>query len=277
MDLRPLDERSLEQWRRKYRDQLGLPVIPDLHEALCRMGRALAIEEAGRRLGYVIWAEESLETEPGPVVPELYLELENSKLAKALLLGIFSKLKPRTVIGRTDDRAGFALLMDLRLPNQLASPLYVLETTPAWVEDPELSVLQSGLEDVQRLHPLYASAPSADGGIAEERMLAHSLAAWRHYRLMLDGQPAAVAYVAPQGGKYITVPVIVAEAWRRQGYGRYLLSLALRRELSEGKTYMSAPGAENEAARALAESVGARLTGYVVHFHPPEGGMEDLG
>lgn len=277
MDLRPLDERSLEQWRRKYRDQLGVPVIPDLHEALCRMGRALAVEEAGRRLGYVIWSEDSLETEPGPVVPELYLELENSKLAKQLLHGVFAKLRPRTVIGRTDDRSGFALLMDLRLPNLLASPLYVLETTPTWVEDKELVVMQSGLEDIQRLHPLYASASSTDGGIAEERMLAHSLAAWRHYRLMVDGQPAAVAYVAPQGGKYITVPVIVAEAWRRRGYGRYLLAMALRRELAEGKTYVAAPGAENEAARALAESVGARLTGYVVHFHPPEGEGEELG
>jgi predicted GNAT family acetyltransferase len=81
-----------------------------------------------------------------------------------------------------------------------------------------------------------------------------------------------VAYVAPQGGKYITVPVIVPEAWRRRGYGRYLLGLALRRELTEGKIYVAAPNAENEAARALAESVGARLSAYVVHFYPPEGG-----
>jgi len=272
VELQPLDPRQLENWRRRYREQLGLPVIPDLHEALCRVGRAHAVAEMGRMVGYVILAEEALVPAWTSVIPEFYLELDQSRAAKLILKAVLDKLRPKTVIGRTDDRIGFPLLMDLRLPNQISSPLYLLENAPVWVEDKDWTIVESSLDDVRRLLPLYASVPAENGGIAEEMPLAKSLAAWRHYRMVVNGKVTAVAYVVPQGQRYITVTSIVADAERRQGYGRYLAAFAVKRELSEGKTFMATLESDNEAARNLVESLGARLTGHIINFYPQSTG-----
>ncbi len=268
MDLSPLEPRHLETWRRRYREQLSLPVIPDFHEALCRMGKAFAVEEAGHTLGYAFLTEEGIIPSWAPVVPEFYLALEPARSAKRLLQAVFEKLQPKTVVGRTDDASGFPLLMDLHLPNQVSSPLYRLDKSPAWAEDPNLTVIVSTLDDARRLLPIYSSVATEDGGIPDEMSLLKSLALWRHYRLMSGGEAVAVCYVVPQGQKYITAVPIVAEAQRAKGYGRYLVSFALRRELAEGKQYVATVHPDNEAGRGLVESLGARLAAHFVNFTP---------
>jgi ribosomal protein S18 acetylase RimI-like enzyme len=270
MDLRPLDARQAENWRKRYREQLGLPVIPDYHEALCRLGRAYSVEESGRKAGYLIFAQEALRPAWAPVIPEIFLDPTAARYAKASLRAIFAKLQPRTVIGRTDDPVGFPLLMDLRMPNQISSPLYTLDEAPAWSEDPELHILASTLDDVHRLLPLYASVSPEDGGISEDIVLAKSLAAWRHYRVTAGNRVVAVTYVAPQGQRFVSVATIVAADARRRGVGRYLTAYAVRREIAEGKVFVAAMNAENEAAQGLVESLGARLAAHFINFAPAD-------
>ena len=267
MEFLRLDERGLETWRRRYRERLGVPVIPDFHDALCRLGQAFELREEGHARGYVIFAKETWRRDWGSIIPEFFLDVTSAKAAKKLLREVFQKLNPTRVLGRTDDPAGFPWLMDLHLPNQVASPLYLLETPTEWVEDPEVTLAESTLDDAQRLAALYASAAPEDGGISEEVALMKSLAAWRHYRLTVTGgEVAAVGYVAPQGGRYVSVIPIVAPAYRGRGLGRYLVSFALNRELAENKIFLATMHSENEAAKNLIESLGARLAAYFVHF-----------
>lgn len=263
-----MDERRAEAWRRRYREQLDTPVIPDYHEALCRLGRPYVIEETGRAVGYLIFAREALIQDWTPVIPEMHFELDAARHAKRLLAAVIAELRPKTIIGRTDDRSLFPLLMDMRLPNYISCPLYVLDRVPDWAEDSELTICESTLDDAQRLLPLYASAAAEDGGIADEIALAKSLAAWRHYRLLAGGRVTAVAYVAPQGQRCVTVAPIVAAGERRRGFGRYLASYAIRREVAEGKIIVAAVNPDNEAGCGLAESLGARLAAQFVNFSP---------
>ncbi|NTV52234.1 MAG: N-acetyltransferase [Candidatus Firestonebacteria bacterium] len=257
----------LESWRRRYRESLGVPVIPDFHEALCRWGQAFEIRDAGRAQGYLIFAGETWRRDRGSIIPEFYLSVGSARAAKDMLREAFEKFKPDRVLGRTDDPAGFPLLMDMGLPNQVASPLYVLDTPAAWQEDPEIGLAESSLEDASRLAALYAAAPPEDGGIQEDVALMKSLVAWRHYRLTLTGgEVAAVGYVAPQGGRYVSVHSIVGPAFRGRGLGRYLAGFALNRELSENKIFLATVHSDNEAAKNLIESLGARLAGHFVHF-----------
>ncbi len=272
MDLRLLDARQLESWRKRYREQLGYPVIPDFHEALCRLGRAYTIEEAGRVWGYAILSQEVFLPELAPVIPELFIEMTQARTAKQLLRAVFEKLAPKTVVGRTDDPLGFPLLLDLGMPNQVSSPLYILDAAPGWTEDPEWPIVASTLDDARRLLPLYSSVPAEDGGIPDEMSLLKSLAAWRHYRVLSGGEAAAVCYVAPQGQQYVSVTAIVSPDFRGRGLGRYLAAFAARRELAEGKVYVATMNPDNEAARRLVESLGARLAAYFVNFTPPAAG-----
>mgnify|MGYP006295476229 CR=1 FL=1 len=276
MELTPLEPRRLAQWRRRLHERLGVGVVPGLHEALCRSGRAYAVRAGGRECGYAIQAETSLAADvDAPILAEWLLEPVSARAAKNLLRGVVEQLRARTVIGRTDDPAGFPLLMDMGYPNRMAAPLYVLETPPDWTEERDWRVHATGLDDVQGLQAMYASVPPEEGGIADEKGLLKSLVAWRHYRLVVAGAPAAVAYVVPQGGKYVTVVPIVAEAYRGRGIGRYLAAYAVRRELGEGRIYLAALDAPSEPAVRLVESLGARLAAHVMHFHAP-GGVEIL-
>ena len=148
-----------------------------------------------------------------------------------------------------------------------ASGSTTIETPAAWVEDPEVSLVESTLDDAPRLAALYASAAPEDGGIPDEVSLMKSLAAWRHYRLTVTGgEVAAVGYVVPQGGRYVSVNPIVSPAFRGRGWGRYLVGFALNRELAENKIFLATMHSENEAAKSLIESLGARLAAYFVHF-----------
>jgi GNAT superfamily N-acetyltransferase len=267
LELLRLDDRALESWRRRYRQRLGVPVVPDFHDALCRLGQAFELRAEGQSRGYVIFAKETWRPGWGSVLPEFFLDTESAHTAKQLLSEVFSKLNPARVLGRTDDPAGFPVLMDLHLPNQVASPLYVLEAPAGWVADPEITLVESALEDAPRLATLYASVPPEDGGIPDEVSLMKSLAAWRHYRLTVTGgEVAAVGYVVPQGGRYISVNPIVAPAYRGRGLGRYLVGFALNRELAENKIFVATMHSENEPAKSLIESLGARLAAYFVHF-----------
>jgi GNAT superfamily N-acetyltransferase len=267
LELLRLDERGLETWRRRYREHLGVPVIPDFHEALCRLGQAFELREQGHARGYVIFAKETWRREWGSIIPEFFLSIDSAQTVKKILSEVFLKLQPTRVLGRTDDPAAFPVLMDLHLPNQVASPLYVLDTPTRWMADPELTLVESTLDDAPRLAALYASAAPEDGGIADEVSLMKSLAAWRHYRLMVTGgEVAAVGYVAPQGGRYISVNPIVSPAYRGQGLGRYLVSFALNRELAENKIFLATVHSDNEAGKNLIESLGARLAAYFVNF-----------
>lgn len=268
MELRLLAPKQLDGWRRKYRERLGLPVIPEFHEALCQLGKAYAIEEAGHQAGYLFWTPETFLTDAAPVIPEIYLEVPQAREAKTLLRAVFARLRPRTVMGRTDDAAGFPLLMDLQLPNQISAALYALDNLPLWIDETELQVVPSTLEDAHLLLPVYASVPPEEGGLPDERSLAKSLAAWRHYRLMTAGEIKGVSYVVPLGQQYFTVATIVSAAFRRQGFGRHLTAYVLRQELDGNRIYVSAPAAHHDAARGLAESLGARLAAHFVNFNP---------
>lgn len=268
MEVRPIDPDALESWRRRYRNQLGLPVIPDFHEAWSRMGRAYQVEELGRVLGYAIMAQETFVPAWSPLMSEFYLNVGPAKYARQLLNELLARLKPRQVMGRTDDPSGFPLLLDLRLPNETASALYLLEQAPDWVEDQQTLIVESALEDAQDLFPIYSSVPPEDGGIPDEMALTKSLALWKHYRLQLGREILAVAYVVPQTERHVTVsPIVVAPA-RGKGYGRYLLAYVARRELAAGKIFVAATNADNEAGRAVWESMGARLAAHCMLFRP---------
>ncbi|MEW6516164.1 MAG: GNAT family N-acetyltransferase [candidate division FCPU426 bacterium] len=268
MELRPIKPEALEAWRRKYRGQLGLPVIPDFHEAWCRMGQAYQVEEMGHSLGYAILTQETFLPAESPLLPEFYLDVGPAKYARQLLVEIIDRLKPRQVMGRTDDPSGFPLLLDLRLPNQAASALYLLDREPDWVEDAQTRIVESRLEDAQDLLSIYSSVAPEDGGIPDEMALMKSLALWRHYRLQAGREILAVAYVVPQTDRYVTVsPIVVAQA-RGKGYGRYLLAYVARREMAAGKAFVAAANADNEAGRGLLESLGARLAAHCMLFRP---------
>ncbi len=268
MEVRPIDPGALEGWRRKYRGQLGLPVIPDFHEAWCRMGQAYQVEELGRILGYAIVTQETFVPAWSPLLSEFYLEVSPTKYARRLLSDLLGWLKPRRVMGRTDDPAGFPLLLDLRLPNEVGTTLYLLEQAPDWVEDPQTRIVQSALEDAPDLFSIYSAVPPEDGGIPDEMALMKSLALWRHYRLQAGREILAVAYVVPQTERHVTVSPIVVHSARGKGYGRYLLAYVARRELAAGKTFVAATNADNEAGRAVWESLGARLAAHCMLFKP---------
>jgi ribosomal protein S18 acetylase RimI-like enzyme len=267
LELKILENKNFETWRKQYLDHLGIAVIPDFHEALCQMGQAYEVVEAGRACGYIVYAKETWKAEWGSIIPEFYFSVNSVRTCKQLLGEVFRKLRPASIVGRTDDRAGFPLLMDLRLRNQVASPLYVLEKAPHWLENCDYSIIESTPDDAQRLLPLYASVSPEDGGIPDETSLVKSLAAWRHYRLIVSGgEIAAAAYAVPQGGRHISVVPIVAPKFRGQGMGRYLMAFALNREMNENKICVITVNADNEAGKSLVESLGARLASYFVHF-----------
>jgi GNAT superfamily N-acetyltransferase len=268
VEVRPIVPEALEAWRRKYRSQLGLPVIPDFHEAWSRMGQAYQIEELGRILGYAIMTQETFVPAWSPLMSEFYLEVGPTKYARQLLNEVLARLKPQEVMGRTDDPSGFPLLLDLRLPNQVASTLYLLDQAPDWVEDEQTRIVESTLEDAQDLYPIYSSVPPEDGGIPDEMALMKSLALWRHYRLQAGREILAVAYVVPQTERHVTVSPIVVTSARGKGYGRYLLAYVARRELAAGKTFVAATSADNEAGRGVWESLGARLAVHYMLFRP---------
>ncbi|MBN1596071.1 GNAT family N-acetyltransferase [candidate division FCPU426 bacterium] len=268
MELRTIAREKLEERRKKYRAYLGIPVIPDFHEALYQMGQTYMVEDVGQILGYVTLTKETLLPGIAPAVPEFFLDVEQTKYARRLLELIIQKMEPATIIGRTDDTRGFPLLMDLRIPNQVAYSLYLLEREPHWSEDDYLTIEESTLDDAQDLLPIYASFPPEDGGMPDEIALTKSLALWRHYRLRVHGAIQAVCYVVPQIQRYMTVSTLVLEKARNKGYGRYLTAYAVKREINEGKLFVAVSNPENDAARGVIESLGARLTGHYMYFRP---------
>ncbi|MCK5219591.1 GNAT family N-acetyltransferase [bacterium] len=268
MELKPVDSDHLKNWRQDYQAGLGIPVIPEFHDALCRLGQAYLVEEVGKTLGYVIFAQTTFIPGWTPVIPEFYLGLEQTKFVRQILQRILEKLRPHTIIGRTDDRMGFPVLMDLKIPNQVSSPLYILEKAPFWMENRNLAIRQSGIEDALDLLPIYSSLSAEDGGFPDAAALTKSLAIWRHYKLMNGREVIAVAYVVPQGRNYVTVNPIIVEGARGKGLGRYLTAYAIRRELSEGKVCVATMSPDNQAGRNLMESLGSRLAAHFVYFRP---------
>ncbi len=268
MELKPVDSGYLEKWRKDYQAGLGIPVIPEFHDALCRLGQAYLVEEVGKKLGYVIFAQETFIPGWAPVIPEFYLGLAQTKFVRQILQRILEQLRPHTIIGRTDDRMGFPILMDLQIPNQVSSPLYILEKGPFWVENKDLAIKQSGIEDALDLLPIYSSLPAEAGGFPDASALTKSLAIWRHYQLVNGREVVAVAYVVPQGRDYVTVNPIVVEGARGKGLGRYLTAYAAKRELAEGKICVATMSPDNQAGRNLMESLGSRLTAHFVYFKP---------
>ncbi|MCD4812197.1 GNAT family N-acetyltransferase [bacterium] len=268
MDLRPIPGGKLETLRKSYRKQLGIPVISDFHEALCRMGQAFRIEDMGRSLGYVIFSQDTFLKDRDPMIPEFCLDLEQTKYARTILEKIFDALSPATVMSRTDDTRGFPLLMDLRLPNEVAASLYCLEQKPVWVEDSDIHIEQCRMDQAQELLSLYASASPEDGGIPDEMALTKSLALWRHYRLVNRNQTLAVCYCVPQIEPYVTTACIVDAGMRRKGYGRYLTTYTILQILADNKKFLAVTPSENEAARGLVESLGAGLRAHFINFRP---------
>ncbi len=268
MELKPIARDHLAAWRKQYRAGLGIPVVPDFHEALCQMGQAYLVEDMGQKLGYVILAKETFIPTRSPMIPEFYLELKQTKYARKILESLLAELNPKTVMGRTDDTAGFPLLIDLRLSNDVASALYILDQPPHWVNDENLTILESTLDDAQNLYAIYSSVPPEDGGIPDEMALMKSLALWRHYQLSAGREILGVCYVVPQAEGYVTASPIMVESARGKGYGRYLMGYVAKREIAEGKTFVAATNPENEAGRGLVESLGARLAAHFMNFKP---------
>lgn len=268
MKLRPIPRDRLEVWRKKYYAYLGIPVIPDFHEALCQTGEAFMVEDAGHALGYVIITREFFLPNVAPVIPEFYLEVEQTRYARQLVEALIRELEPLTILGRTDDTHGFPLLMDLRIPNSVAYSVYLLKNEPQWAENDELRIEESSMDEALDLLPFYASVPLEDGGIPDEMSLTKSLALWQHYRLRVQGNIAAVCYIIPLVRRYITAATIVLAAARSNGYGRYLTAYAVAREIRAGNVFVAVGDPENEAARGLIESLGACLTAHYIYFRP---------
>jgi GNAT superfamily N-acetyltransferase len=266
--LRSLSHDRLLVWRKKYHAFLGIPVIPDFHDALCQTGEAFMVEEAGHELGYVIITRESFLPDIAPVIPEFYFEVAQTRYSRQLLESLLRELEPLTILSRTDDTYGFPLLMDLRIRNSVAYSVYLLETEPQWAEVEDFNIEESSMDDGLDLLPVYASVSPEDGGIPDEMSLTKSLALWRHYRLRVEGDIVAVCYIVPQVGRYITAATIVLAGARGKGYGRFLTAYAVAREIKAGKTFVAASDPEKESARGLIESLGARMTAHYMYFRP---------
>ncbi len=266
MDFTPLTSKALESWRKRYRDQLGVPMVPEFHEALCRYGQAYELRSHTHVIGYVIHARETWKADWGSVIPEIFLPLDQARVAKQMLIETIEKFGAKSLLSRTDDPI-FPMLMDLHVTNQLVSPFYLFERAPLWHSDDRYTLSESTLDDAERLASLYAAVPPEEGGIPDLTSLMKSLSVWRHYRLTVTGGDlAAVCYIAPQGGRYFSAWPIVSSQYRGQGIGKYILTYALAREMAENRTGVLAIGSENEQGKALVESVGAKLVSYFVHF-----------
>lgn len=268
LDLSLLKPDALQAWRKRFRTALRTPVIPDFHEALCQLAKAYEIQEQGDSLGYFLLAQETFQPGWGPVIPEFFLEDMPVRRSRAILRSLFGKIRPHTIITRTDDPRAFPWLLDLHYANELHSPLYLLDAPLPWAETRGWAIGESRWQDAMELWPFYTSLTVEFGGLPDPGALTKSLALWRHYHLRVHGQVAAVAYIVPQGPQFFTAATIVAENQRGRGYGKYLTSYAVSREVAEGKRLAAVLPPGQDAAKNLLESLGVRLAAEIFYFHP---------
>ncbi len=81
-----------------------------------------------------------------------------------------------------------------------------------------------------------------------------------------DGQIAADAWSAQQGTRADEVRVDTAEAYRRRGYARQTVAAWAHHVRSAGKVAFYSHLVTNDASRALAASVGARMYAETVEY-----------
>ncbi len=273
MDLVPIDDEALVKWRQQYKASLGCPVITDVHEALCQMGRPHALEALDHPVGYAVVNYENNLGLKAPVVSELFFNVKKSRVVRQLLTELIERIAPASILARSDEAVVFPMLMEMRFPNQVHTTLYQLDQIPSWTEDRALTIVASTMDEAQELLPYYAQVPPLLGGIPEERALLKSLAAWEHYRLETDGHIVGVAYAVPQDDRYVSVMTLIEPQAQGQGFGRYLTAFLAGKLIRHQKIVLAAVPYEQDRGKYLLESLGARLAGHDLIFKPPGTGL----